>query len=113
MSNVNPVFPEKENAALIGNFHHFEVAKIQFRAMNSQGEHFVCCNRFAGESSQLTMGMLPDPTEGVHALCRSRIDNRFEKEVRVGSFNRLASWIKTLNAQPNGQFRLHYLADDG
>lgn len=82
-------------------------------AMSGTGELLVCYNRFVGETSQLTKGMLPDPTQGVHALCRSRKDNRFEKEVRVGSFNRVASWIKTLNAQPNGQFRLHYLADDG
>jgi len=82
-------------------------------AVNEEGELLVCYNRFIGETSQLTQGMLPDPTQGVHAICRNRKEGSFEREVRVGNQDRVASWLKTLNAQPNGQFRLHYLADDG
>ena len=82
-------------------------------AMNSQGEILVCYNRFTGETTQLTQGMLPDPTQGLQALCRSWNGHRFEREVQVGSMQRVASWIINLNAQPNGQFRLQYLADDG
>jgi len=82
-------------------------------AMNAQGEILICYNRFIGETSQLTEGMLPDPTQGVDALCRSWKKGRMDPEVQVGSAGRKASWVISMNAQPNGQFRLQYLADDG
>ena len=57
--------------------------------------------------------VLPDPTQGVHAVCRFRTAKGWQPEFRAGSLDRVASWIKDVTALPNGDFRLTYIADDG
>ena len=82
-------------------------------SMNTRQEILICYNRLVGKTSQLTQGMLPDPTQGVHALCRFRTAKGWQPEFRAGSLDRIASWIKDVTALPNGDFRLTYIADDG
>lgn len=82
-------------------------------AMNVRGEMMVCYNVLVGKTSRLTEGMMPDPTQGVHAYCRLRKKDGWERAQRVGSMDRIASWVRTVTALPDSSFRLEYQADDG
>jgi len=82
-------------------------------AMNARGELMVCYNVLVGKTSRLTEGMMPDPTQGVHAYCRLRKNDGWERAQRVGSMDRIASWVRTVTALRDGSFRMEYQADDG
>ena len=79
-------------------------------ATNAAGNMLVCVNRLVGESSDLTEGAMPDPTEGVDLVCRARNAGKWENEVVLGKGG-AGQWIHDVTATADGGFRVSYNDD--
>ncbi len=81
-------------------------------AADASGRTIACWNELTGGTTDLTEGSLPDPTQGLSLLCRLREGEVWGAATRLGS-GFTASWLKTIEAQGAGSFRVAYYADGG
>jgi len=79
-------------------------------ATNAAGDMLVCVNRLEGESSDLTEGKMPDPTEGVQLACRAKTSGSWGEEVVLGKGG-AGQWIHDVTATADGSFRVSYNDD--
>jgi hypothetical protein len=81
-------------------------------SLGPTGVTALCWSALTGNTSELTEGAMPDPTQGVSLFCRVLRSDGWSEPVRMGSHG-VAAWIMALEPQPNGDFEVQYWSDEG